>query len=72
MAHPQIFCYFIRLKSENIGHIRVNALSENACHLSQMFILPEYQGNDYAQQAIKQVEALYPNAKTWVLDTIKQ
>ena len=70
--YPQIFCYFIQLNSENIGHIRINAFGENACHLSQMFILPEYQENGYAQQAIEQVESLHPNARNWVLDTIKQ
>jgi len=72
MKYPQISCYFIQLNSENIGHIRINAFSEDACRLSQMFILQEYQGNGYAQQAVKEIEALYPNAKNWILDTIKQ
>jgi len=72
LAHPQMFSYLIRLGAENIGHIRIGALGENAYYLSQMFLLPEHQGNGYAQQAIRQVEALYPDAKSWTLDTIKQ
>ena len=47
-------------------------INESTCHLSQMFILPHYQGNGYAQQAIKQIESLNPQAKHWILDTIKQ
>ena len=72
MEHPQVSCYFIQLKSENIGHIRITMLDENTCLLSQMCILPQYQENGYAQRAIKQVEALYPKVKKWMLDTIKQ
>ena len=34
--------------------------------------MPEYQGNGYAQQALSAIEALYPFAKSWNLDTIKQ
>jgi len=64
--------YFIELQSEKIGYIRINRLDESACRLSQMFILPEYQGNGYAHQAIGQAERLYPQAKSWILDTIKQ
>ena len=72
MEYPQISSYFVKLQSENIGHIRINMLDENTYKLSQMFILPKYQGNGYAQQAIKQAEALHPKAKKWELDTIKQ
>ena len=68
----QIDHYFIEFQDESIGYIRINKLNENTCHLSQMFILPDYQGKGYAQQAIKQVELLNPQAKNWVLDTIKQ
>ena len=34
--------------------------------------LPEYQGLGYAQEAIRLVEAVYPNASRWRLDTIEQ
>ena len=70
--YPQIDHYFINLNDENIGYIRINRLDTNTCRLSQMFVLPDYQGNGYAQQAIKQVEALNPLVNNWLLDTIKQ
>jgi len=70
--YPQIDHYFINLYDESIGYIRINRLDTNTCRLSQMFVLPEYQGNGYAQQAIQQVEALNPQVNNWLLDTIKQ
>ena len=70
--NPQIDHYFINLNDESIGYLRVNRLEANTCRLSQLFVLPEYQANGYAQQAIRQVELLYPQASKWTLDTIKQ
>jgi len=71
--YSQIDHFFIKLQDEEIGYIRINSrVDENTCRLSQMFILPEHQGHRYAQQAITQVESLYPQAKHWILDTIKQ
>ena len=70
--YSQIDHYFIQLRGENIGYIRINRLDKSTCRLSQIFILPDYQEKGYAQQAIKQVETLNPQAKSWVLDTIKQ
>lgn len=69
---PHINHYFIKLNNESIGYIRINRLSEDTCRLSQMLVLPDYQENGYAQQAIKQVELLNPQVKHWILDTIKQ
>ena len=40
--------------------------------LVQILILPEYQNKGLAQQAIKKVESLYPDAEYWRLDTIAQ
>ena len=68
----QIEHYFIELHGESIGYIRVSKINDDTCRLSQMFILPNYQEKGYAQQAIKQVELLNPQAKHWILDTIKQ
>lgn len=64
--------YFIQLQSQIIGQIRIDQLDETTYRIAQMFVLPEFQGKGYAQQAILQVEALYPNAVRWELDTIKQ
>lgn len=64
--------YLIKLENKNTGAIRVVRLSPEECRISPMFLLPEYQGNGYAKQILKQVEFLYPKAKVWELDTIKQ
>ncbi len=64
--------YFIQLNEENIGAIRILRLQGNVFRISPMFILPEFQGKGLAQQTIKAVEALYPQAKGWRLDTIKE
>lgn len=63
--------YFIRVNDKNIGAIRICNFGE-LCEIKQLFILPEYQGNTYAQKAIIAVEQLYPNACRWELDTILQ
>ncbi len=64
--------YFIKLNDRNIGVIRIVRLKGNLCRISPLFILPEFQGKGYAQDTIKAVESLYPQAKGWELDTIKQ
>ncbi len=63
--------YFICIDTKNIGALRICNF-DDLCKLKQIFILPEYQGNGYAQEAIIISESLYPNATRWELDTIKQ
>lgn len=46
--------------------------NRDICRISQMFILPQQQNKGYAQAVIRDVKALYTNAKEWKLDTIKQ
>ena len=72
MAQDLTDYYFICLGNEDVGAIRIVRLKENTFRISPMFILPEYQGKGYAQQAILEAELLYPQAKHWELDTIKQ
>lgn len=64
--------YIIKLENQDAGYIRIVRLNADTCALSQIVVLPEYQNNGYAKWAIRTVEALYPYAKHWVLDTIKQ
>ncbi len=64
--------YFILINGVKIGAVRVVRLSEKACRISPIFILPEFQGKGYAQVAMLGIEKLYPNAEKWELDTIKQ
>lgn len=63
--------WMITLDTKHIGAIRICDFGE-LCKLKQIFILPEYQGNGYAQAAIELVEALYPVAARWELETILQ
>jgi len=72
MAQDFTDYYFICKAGLNVGAIRVLRLKEDTCRISPMFIIPKHQGNGYAQQAIQEVEALYPMTKNWELDTIKQ
>jgi len=63
--------YFICLDGIHIGAIRI-VKSDTLCSLKQIYILPEYQNQGYAQQAIVTAESLYPKESRWELDTIKQ
>jgi len=64
--------YLITLQNETIGYIRIQHIDKNTCKLSQIFILPSFQGRGYGQMAMKQAELVYPMVKKWILDTIKQ
>jgi len=68
---PNTDYYLILLDDLPIGGLRVYDFGER-CVLKQIFILPEHQNHGFAQQAITQVESLYPNAEKWCLDTILQ
>lgn len=63
--------YLIRLDNVDIGGVRICDFGE-VCRLSPIFILPEFQGCGYAQQAMLLLEARYPQARQWKLDTILQ
>ena len=64
--------YYLILEDESvIGSIRIRK-QDKIYVLVQILILPEYQNKGLAQQAIKKVESLYPDAEYWRLDTIAQ
>ena len=63
--------YLIELDESVIGALRVCDFGAT-CKLSPICILPEFQGNGYAQKAIRLMEDLYPKAGLWELDTIAQ
>lgn len=65
-------CYFIEDDGKRVGALRVVRQSGKDCYLSPIFVLPEYQGKGYAQQALIAMEKLYPKAERWSLGTIKQ
>ena len=72
MQQPFTDYYLIVLDEFKIGAIRVIRRSEDICRVSPIFILPEFQGRGYAQQAMLLAEALYPRVTVWQLDTILQ
>ena len=63
--------YLIELDGSEIGALRVCDFGAT-CSLSPICILPEFQGNGYAQSAIRLMEGFYPKAGLWELDTIAQ
>ncbi|MGN0805049.1 MAG: GNAT family N-acetyltransferase [Candidatus Coproplasma sp.] len=73
MRQPFTYFYFIRLNGENIGAIRVvdKKNSEEAKHISPLFIMPEYRNKGYAQKAILQAEKIH-GTFDWEIDTILQ
>ena len=72
MQNSVLDFFLIKLNKKTIGYIRIRRVDENKCNFSQIAILQEYQGKGYAQEAIKQIENLYPNVNMWELETIKQ
>ena len=72
MQQPFTDYYLIVLDEFKIGAIRVIRRSEDICRVSPIFVLPEFQGRVYAQQAMLLAEALYPCVTAWQLDTILQ
>ena len=70
-SQPNVDYYLIFLDDEKIGAVRVRR-QETENVLVQILILPAYQNHGYAQETIRQTEALYPDAARWMLDTIAQ
>jgi len=72
MEQPFTDYYFIGLNDVKIGVIRVVRRSEDVCRIAPIFVLPDFQGKGYAQQAMLAAEQLYPKATLWQLSTIAQ
>lgn len=72
MAQDTTDYYLILTEGTLIGAARVQRLPEDVCRISPIFILPAFQGRRYAQEAMRALEGLYPRAKRWRLDTIRE
>ena len=72
MAQEITDYYLIQAKGRPVGAVRVQRLPENICRVSTISVLPGFQGKGYAQEAVLALEALYPQARKWRLDTIKE
>lgn len=69
---PNTTAYIFQLDNINVGWVRVAEIEENIYRISALCVLPEYQNKGVAQEALKQIENYYPNAKKWSLHTILQ
>ena len=69
---PGSFYYFIMAEGQKVGVIRVVDKKDGSRkRISPLWIMAEYRGKGYAQQAITAVEELY-GKDNWSLDTILQ
>lgn len=54
-----------------VGAVRVHFDSESKiARISALGVLPRYQGQGIARQALLEIERMHPEVKTWTLDTI--
>lgn len=72
IKNPLIDYYIIKNKGINVGGIRILRKEDNRYRVSQIFILPEYQGQGIAQDIFRIIEVIYNDALVWELDTILQ
>lgn len=73
MRAPQRDHFFITKDGEFVGGVRTARWAGiPRYHLGGIFILPRFQGLGIGQIAMRLVEALYPEANSWELDTILQ
>lgn len=64
--------YLICLDDTPVGAMSVYRKPMGRCRLNRLFILPAFQGRGIAYRAMRQMEAAYPDAESWELDTIAQ
>lgn len=64
--------YLICAGGSPVGAARVRRVSDTACRLGPVFVLPAYQGRGIAQTALRKIESLYPHVRLWQLDTLLQ
>lgn len=73
MLQPYTYYYFIEADGKTVGVIRVVDRKEEGVRkrVSPLFIMPEYRGKGYAQQAMLLAEEIH-GSEGWALDTILQ
>lgn len=70
---PETTYYFITANDERVGVIRIVDHRDEVTRkrISPIFIMKEYRGKGYAQQAIREAERIH-GEQHWKLDTILQ
>lgn len=66
--------YFIHLHGQIVGGVRVNNFPNELkrYRIGLLFILPEYQNTGLGSGIIPKIEAFYPQAESWELETFAQ
>lgn len=72
LTNPLADSYFIRWDGQIVGALSILRKREERHRLSRIFILPQMQGKGIGRAAMEAMEALYPEADSWELDTIAQ
>ncbi|MFT8703013.1 MAG: GNAT family N-acetyltransferase [Oenococcus oeni] len=73
MLQNNSFFFFIAENQTKVGLVRVIMDAKNrSAKISPLLILPRFQGKKIAQHALTAIEELFPETKTWYVDTIKQ
>jgi len=71
LQQPFTTYYFIVFNKTRIGAIRVARREKERARISPIFVIPEYQGKGYGQQAMALVESNI-DVQTWELSTIQE
>lgn len=72
LAEPGTDSYLIRADGVIVGAASVNRKGGGQYRLGRLFVMPSWQGHGVATQALRLIEARYPDAARWELDTIAQ
>lgn len=65
--------YLFILDGKPVGAVRIAIFPETQSgKVSALAVLPQYQGQGIAQQALQRIEELHQEIKRWFLDTILQ
>ena len=73
LEQPYTYYYYIKVEDAIVGAVRVVDTKEpNKCkRISPIFIMKEFRGRGYAQQAMRLAEEIH-GSSNWGLDTILQ
>ena len=70
-SRPGTYGYVFLEQEMPVGAVRVLSRDDTA-KISALAVLPEYQNRGIAQTALRAIERIHNDAKTWVLDTLMQ